>query len=57
MFSGLLLHCQQQRLGMQPLRRIIVGGAPMSPAMQLAFRQHGVDAIHAWGCAAARPGP
>lgn len=48
-FSGLLLHCQQEGLDMRPLRRIVIGGAPMSPAMQLAFRKHGVDAIHAWG--------
>jgi fatty-acyl-CoA synthase len=49
-WSALLTHLQQKGLTLPALKRCIVGGAALAPAVQKAFRDSfGVDAIHAWG--------
>jgi fatty-acyl-CoA synthase len=49
-WSALLAHLQQQQLTLPALKRCVVGGAALAPAVQKAFREgYGIDAIHAWG--------
>jgi len=46
---GLLAHVQQNNLKFGKLTRTVIGGSACPPAMIKAFRDLGVDVIHAWG--------
>jgi len=46
---GLLAHVQQNKLKFGKLTRTVIGGSACPPAMIKAFRELGVDVIHAWG--------
>jgi len=49
-WQGLLNYMDQKGLKFSTMRRTIVGGAALPPAMMRAFEEkHGVTALHAWG--------
>ncbi len=49
-WQGLLGYVEQNKLGFSTMRRTIVGGAALPPAMLRTFEeQYGVKALHAWG--------
>ncbi|MCC7039846.1 MAG: fatty-acid--CoA ligase [Burkholderiales bacterium] len=49
-WQGLLAHMEQNALRFSTMRRTIVGGAALPPAMLRTFEEkYGVTAIHAWG--------
>ena len=46
---GLLNHVESNGLVFNTLKRTVIGGSACPPAMIKAFKNHGVDVIHAWG--------
>jgi len=49
-WQGLLNYMDQNGLKFSTMRRTIIGGAALPPAMMRAFEEkHGVIALHAWG--------
>ena len=49
-WQGLLAYTEQHGLGFSTMRRTIVGGAALPPAMLRAFEEkYNVAALHAWG--------
>jgi len=49
-WQGLLNHMEQQGLAFSSMRRTIIGGAALPPAMLRTFEdKYGVAALHAWG--------
>jgi fatty-acyl-CoA synthase len=46
---ALLNHVTSNKLDFGSLKRTVIGGSACPPAMIKAFRDHGVDVIHAWG--------
>lgn len=46
---GLLNHVQANTLKFNTLQRTVIGGSACPPAMIKAFRDRGVEVIHAWG--------
>ncbi len=49
-WQGLLAHMEQNALRFSTMRRTIVGGAALPPAMLRTFEdKYGVTAVHAWG--------
>jgi fatty-acyl-CoA synthase len=49
-WQGLLAHMEQHSLRFSTMRRTIVGGAALPPAMLRTFEErYGVAALHAWG--------
>ncbi len=48
-WQALLGHIEQHGLGFSTMRRTLIGGAALPPAMLRAFERCGVEARHAWG--------
>jgi 3-(methylthio)propionyl---CoA ligase len=46
---ALLQHLAKTGATLSTLRRVVIGGAAAPGAMIRAFREHGVEVIHAWG--------
>jgi acyl-CoA synthetase (AMP-forming)/AMP-acid ligase II len=52
----LLTHLEEKKLRLSTVKRVVIGGSAVPPAMIRAFRQqHGAEVLHAWGMTETSP--